>query len=89
VSALARDCGISRATGYRYLDEVIEVLAAQAPELHEALQHAKHDGLTHLILDGKLFSTDRLGEKATSVGGELIDAWYSGNTANPAATSRH
>jgi hypothetical protein len=53
------------------------------------LQHAKHDGLTHLILDGKLFSTDRLGEKATSVKGDLIDAWCSGNTANPAATSRH
>jgi hypothetical protein len=31
--ALARDHGVSRATGYRYLDEVIEVLAAQAPEL--------------------------------------------------------
>lgn len=83
VSALARDCGISRATGYRYLDEVIEVLAAQAPQLHEALQHAKHDGLTHLILDGKLFSTDRLGEKATSVKGELIDAWYSGKHREP------
>ncbi|HYZ53207.1 MAG TPA: hypothetical protein VE733_06805 [Streptosporangiaceae bacterium] len=28
VPALARDHGISRATGYRYLDEIIEVLAA-------------------------------------------------------------
>lgn len=45
MSALARDCGISRATGYRYLDEVIEVLAAQAPDLHEALQRQ------HLPLD--------------------------------------
>lgn len=40
VTALARDHGISRATGYRYLDEVIEVLANQAPDLHEALQKA-------------------------------------------------
>ncbi|WP_442876064.1 hypothetical protein [Amycolatopsis sp. NBC_01480] len=48
VAALARDCGISRATGYRYLDEAIEVLAAQAPDLHEAWQRAKDDGLTHL-----------------------------------------
>lgn len=77
VAALARDCGISRATGYRYLDEVIEVLAAQAPDLHEALQRAKDDGLTHLILDGKLFPCDRLGEKSTSVKGEQVDAWYS------------
>jgi hypothetical protein len=33
--ALARDHGISRATAYRYLDEVITVLAGQAPDLHE------------------------------------------------------
>ena len=29
--ALARDHGISRATAYRYIDEVITVLAQQAP----------------------------------------------------------
>lgn len=77
VPALARDHGISRATGYRYLGEVIEVLAAQAPDLHEALQRAKDDGATRVILDGKLFATDRLGETTTSVKGEQIDAWYS------------
>jgi hypothetical protein len=83
VTALARDHGISRATGYRYLDEVITVLAAQAPDLHEALQRAKQDGVTHLILDGKLFSTDRLGEQTTSVKGEQIDTWYSGKHREP------
>ncbi len=40
VTALARDHGVSRATGYRYLDEVIAVLADQAPDLHEALEQA-------------------------------------------------
>jgi hypothetical protein len=39
-SALARDHGISRATAYRYLDEVIQVLACQAPQLYEALEPA-------------------------------------------------
>ena len=39
--ALARDHGISRATAYRYLDEVIRVLAEQAPELGQALQRPK------------------------------------------------
>ena len=39
--ALARDHGISRATGYRYVDEVIAVLAEQAPDLREALERAK------------------------------------------------
>ena len=29
---------VSRATAYRYRDEDIRVLAAQAPDLHEALQ---------------------------------------------------
>jgi hypothetical protein len=39
--ALARDHGISRATAYRYPDEVIAVLAEQAPDLPEALERAK------------------------------------------------
>jgi DDE superfamily endonuclease len=78
VAALARDHGISRATGYRYLDEAITVLAAQAPDPHEALHRAHNDGATHLILDGKLFAGDRLGEQTTSVKGTRIDAWYSG-----------
>jgi hypothetical protein len=78
VTTLARDHGISRATGYRYLDEVITVLAQQAPDLHDTLRRAKDEGLTHLILDGKVFSADRYSEKTTSVKGEPIDLWYSG-----------
>jgi hypothetical protein len=42
--ALARDHGISRATAYRYLDEVTTVLAAQAPDLHEALERTAGEG---------------------------------------------
>ena len=42
--ALARDHGISRATAYRYLDEVIAVLADQAPDLHQALERAQDEG---------------------------------------------
>jgi hypothetical protein len=78
ITALARDHGISRATGYRYLDEVITVLAEQAPDLHDALREAKDQELGHVVLDGKIFSTDRLAEKTTSVKGEQIDRWYSG-----------
>jgi hypothetical protein len=51
--ALARDHGISRATGYRYVDEVIAVLAEQAPDLCEALERARGEGLPHVILDGR------------------------------------
>jgi acetylglutamate kinase len=69
----------SPATGYRYLDEVITVLADQASDLHEALQRAKDEGMTHLILDGNVFSADRCGEQTTSVKGEQVDLWYSGS----------
>jgi hypothetical protein len=70
--------GISRATAYRYLAEGISVLAAGAPELHEALRQVAEDGWAFVILDGKLFDCDRLAETTTSVKGEAIDAWYSG-----------
>jgi hypothetical protein len=52
--ALARDHGISRATAYRYRDEVIAVLAEQAPDLHQALQLAQDGGFAYVILDGKI-----------------------------------
>ena len=76
--ALARDHGISRATAYRYLDEVIAVLAQEAPELGEALERARDEGLPHVILDGKIIEADRCREKTISVKGEAIDLWYSG-----------
>ena len=76
--ALARDHGISRATAYRYLEEVIEVLAGQAPDLREALERAGEEGLPHVILDGTVIPADRCREKTVSIRGELIDVWYSG-----------
>jgi hypothetical protein len=76
--ALARDHGISRATAYRYLDEVITVLAGEAPELGEALEQAREKGFSHVILDGKIIRCDRCKEPALSAKGEVIDLWYSG-----------
>ena len=76
--ALARDHGISRATAYRYLDEVIAVLAGQAPDLRQALERARDEGLSHVILDGTVIPADRCREKTLSVHGEAIDLWYSG-----------
>ncbi|WP_219460865.1 transposase family protein [Nonomuraea rhizosphaerae] len=74
--------GLSQATAYRYLHEAIDVLADQAPDLHQALDRAAADGIGHLILDGKIFDTDRCRIKATSVKGETIDAWFSGKTGD-------
>jgi hypothetical protein len=76
--ALARDHGISRATACRYLDEVVIVLAEQAPDLREALERAKNEGFSRLILDGKIIPSDRCKEPAVSVRGEVIDLRYSG-----------
>jgi hypothetical protein len=78
IESLARDHGVSRATGYRYVDEVIEVLAAQAPELPDALARAIADGVAFVILDGKVIPSDRCREKTVSVKGESVDLWYSG-----------
>src|SRR3954452_4020336 len=78
VTLLGVGFGLSRATAYRYRDEGIAVLAAQAQDLHTALRRVASDGWSHVILDGKLFDCDRLTETTISVKGETIDAWYSG-----------
>lgn len=82
---LAVDCGISRATAYRYVAEAVAVLSARAPGLDEALKRALDESVPYVILDGKIFETDRLGETVTSVKGEEIDAWYSGKKHRPGA----
>ncbi len=51
---LARDAGVSTATGYRYLHEGIDALATQAPDLHQVLERGKAAGWTHVVLDGTL-----------------------------------
>ena len=78
MTALAAGFGISRATGYRYRDEIITVLAEQAPDLHEALQQVADQGWPHVILDGKVFRTDRCAETTISAKGKTIHSWYSG-----------
>lgn len=75
--------GVSRATAYRYRDEVITVLAEQAPDLHEALEQVAEQGWSYVVLDGKVFRTDRCAETTTSTKGETINAWYSGKHRAP------
>jgi hypothetical protein len=59
VALVGAGFGVSRATAYRYRDEVITVLAARAPDLHEALEQVAEQGWSHVVLDGKVFRTDR------------------------------
>lgn len=54
------------------MQEAIEALSLQAPELHEALESAAERGLPHLILNGTVIATDRLAETKISKGGKEI-----------------
>ena len=78
IRRLGQGFGISQATAYRYKDEAVDVLAAEAPTLREALDRAVEQGLPYLILDGTLISSDRCADKKTSRKGTDIDTWYSG-----------
>src|SRR3954466_520956 len=75
MKVLAADTGISIATGYRYLHEGIDVLAAQAPDLHQVLAAGAAAGWTHVTLDGTLIRTDRCRTVNPVTGHDL---WYSG-----------
>ncbi|WP_199442939.1 transposase family protein [Umezawaea beigongshangensis] len=74
IHRLAVDAGISQATGYRYLHEGVDVLADQAPELHDVLKREHDRGLTHVVLDGTPVPCARLAG-VTQNGNDL---WYSG-----------
>ncbi len=71
----ARDAGVSQATGYRYLHEGIDVLAARAPDLHSLLDQGKAAGWSHVVLDGTLIATDRCRTTNPDTGGPEL--WYS------------
>jgi hypothetical protein len=78
LTVLGAGFGISRATAYRYRDEALLALAAQAPDLTEALHRVQTEGWAYVILDGKVVNTDRCQAKTISRKGKEIDLWYSG-----------
>jgi hypothetical protein len=78
IPRLGAGFGLSQATSYRYVAEVTEVVAAEAPGLEEALERALAEGTPYVILDGKIVSSDRCREKTVSRKGRDIDLWYSG-----------
>ncbi|MEU7786520.1 transposase family protein [Amycolatopsis sp. NPDC049159] len=82
VHRLATDHRISIATAYRYLHEAITALAAQAPDLHQVLAQRRDTGDTHMVLDGSLFTCDRVAATTTKTKGRnrgaTVHLWYSG-----------
>ena len=81
IELLGAGFGLSRATAYRYQAEGVDVLAAQAPDLAEALERVKDEGWAYVILDGTVVAGDRDAAPIDSKKGQVIDAWYSGNCA--------
>jgi hypothetical protein len=79
MSQLAGDNEISKSTGYDYLNEGIDVLAAQSPSLHNALLAAKAAGYDHVNIDGTLVETDRVSTPGPTPG---VDLWWSGKHDN-------
>jgi len=57
---LAAGFGIGRATAWRYVNETVELLAARAPKLREAVRGAKKAGHAYVIVDGTLIAIDRV-----------------------------
>lgn len=76
---LATDNAIGKTTGYDYLHEGIDVLAARAPGLHSALLAAKAAGYSHVSIDGTLIETDRCAAPGPTRG---VDLWWSGKHQN-------
>ena len=63
IRTLAAEAGLSISTSYRYLHEAIDVIAQQAPDLHEVLKRATREGWSHVTLDGTLIEIDRVDER--------------------------
>ena len=57
---LAAGFGVGRTTAWRYVNEVVELLAARAPKLRKAVRDAKRAGHAYVILDGTLIPIDRV-----------------------------
>jgi DDE superfamily endonuclease len=74
IRQLAADNTISSSTAYDYVHEAIGVLAALAPDVHDALLAAKAAGATHVNLDGTLIHCDRV----AAPGPNGADLWWSG-----------
>jgi hypothetical protein len=70
IRRLGAGFGISQATACRYKDEAVEVLAAKAPTLRDALDKAVEQGLPYLILDGTLIASDRCADKKPAAKGK-------------------
>ena len=57
---LAAGFGIGTTTAWRYVNEMVELLAARAPKLRTAVRDATKAGYAYVVLDGTLIPVDRI-----------------------------
>src|ERR1700721_1226815 len=57
---LAAGFGVGTATGWRYVNETVALLAARAPRLRKAVRDARKAGYAYVVLDGTLIPIDRV-----------------------------
>jgi len=57
---LAAGFGVGTATAWRYVNEVVALLAARAPKLRKAVRDAGNAGHAYVIVDGTLIPIDRV-----------------------------
>ncbi len=88
IRRLGQGFGISQATVYRYKDEAVEVLSAEAHTPREALERAVEQGLPYLILDGTLVSSDRCADKKTTRKGRKSTSGTPARPMSPPGTCR-
>ena len=58
---LAAGFAVGTATAWRYVNETVALLAAQAPKLRMAVRDAAKAGHAYVVLDGTLIPIDRVG----------------------------
>jgi hypothetical protein len=66
---LAAGFEVGVATAWRYVNETVNLLAARAPKLRQAIRDARKAGCLYVIVDGTLIATDRVAADRP---------WYSG-----------
>ena len=57
---LAAGFGVGTTTAWRYVNEIVALLAARAPKLRTAVRDAKKAGCAYVVLDGTLIPVDRV-----------------------------
>ena len=74
ITTIARDAGISPASGYRYIHEALDVVAEKSPTLAHVLKNLTTENEPFICLDGTLIHTDRIAQRNPKNRRHL---WYS------------